>query len=246
MIFFFSATGNSKHVARRIAEKTGDEIISITDCLKNGKFDFTVEKSENIGFVMPTYTLGLPITVIDFVEKLNIKTNSHYVFTVATFGTFSGGASRMIKEKLRGKGISVDAQYSVRMPDTWTPVFDLSDKDKVRKINENADKKIASIIKKINRQATGNYDSRRLPFSEKFYNDYDKMRKTDRLSVGDECISCGLCARLCPVDAIEIRKSKPVWVKEKCAMCLGCLHHCPEFAIRRSSKTKEHGQYVHK
>lgn len=245
MIFYFSATGNSRHVAKKIAEKTGNKIISITDCLKNDFRNFIVDKKENIGFVFPVYNFGLPITVVDFIEKLNIKSENSYVFTVATYGGFSGGASKMIKKLLCKKGIDVNAQYSVKMPDTWTPVYDLSDKNKVAKTNTKADKKIDSIIKQIKRNAKGNFDSHRIPFGDKFYGGYDAMRRTGSLSVEDSCVGCGLCAKQCPVNAIEIQNGKPVWVKEKCAMCLGCLHHCPKFAIQRGNKTKEHGQYVH-
>lgn len=245
MIFFFSATGNSRHVAKKIANFLGENAVSITDCLKKDFCNFIADKSENIGFVFPVYNFGLPITVIDFIEKLNIQTNGNYVFTVATYGSFSGGASNMIKELLCQKGIEVNAQHSVRMPDTWTPVYDLSDKEKVAKINTKADKKIDLIIKQIKLQTKGNFDFRRLPFSGKFYKDYEKMRRTRSLSVEDTCVGCGLCAKQCPVEAIEIQNGKPAWVKKKCAMCLGCLHRCPEFAIQRGNKTKEHGQYVH-
>lgn len=245
MIFYFSATGNCRHVAKRIAEETGDKIISITDCLKNDFRNFLIVRGENIGFITPTYSLGLPITVTDFIEKLNIKTNGNYVYTVATFGTFTGGASRMIRHMLKEKGLKVNAQYSVRMPDTWTPAYDLSDKSKVEKTNEKADQKIDSVIRQIKRRTNGNFDFQRLPFSALFYKDYEAMRRTGSLSAGDECIGCGLCAKQCPVEAIEIQNGKPVWVEEKCAMCLGCLHRCPNFAIQRGSKTKEHGQYVH-
>lgn len=246
MIFYFSATGNSRHVARRISEKTGDRAVSVTDCLKSGTFDFEIGAGENIGFITPTYSLGLPVTVIDFIEKLNIKADDSYVFTVATFGTVTGGASKMLRKQLKNKGIDVDAHYSVRMPDTWTPVYDLSNAEKNEQINRKADKKINRIIARIKRRAGGNYDFRRLPFYKIFYKDYDIMRRTDSLSVSESCIGCGLCEKQCPVDAIEICGGKPVWVKDKCAMCLACLHHCPKFAVQRGSKTALHGQYVHK
>ena len=44
MIFYFSATGNSKYVAEKISGQTGEKIISIVDCLKNNNFDFEVDK----------------------------------------------------------------------------------------------------------------------------------------------------------------------------------------------------------
>ena len=40
MIFYFSATGNSRYVAERIAAATGDETISIPDCCKSDRFSF--------------------------------------------------------------------------------------------------------------------------------------------------------------------------------------------------------------
>lgn len=246
MVFYFSATGNSRYVAKRIAESSNDKIISVTDCLKNNWFDFSAEPDERIGFITPTYSWGLPVTVIDFIEKMGLKTNNNYVYSVVTFGTLSGGASRMIKEKLSEKGIEINAQYSVRMPDTWTPIFDLSRTDKVAKINERAEKKIYSVIRHIKKKSDGNRDFARMPLYGLFYKDYDGMRRTDSLSVNNSCIGCGLCANQCPVEAIEIKSGKPVWIKEKCAMCLACLHHCPKFAIQRGDKTASHGQYVHK
>lgn len=244
MIFYFSATGNSKEVAEKIAERTDTKAVSVTDCLKNNSFDF--ETNEIVGFVTPTYSWGLPVTVIDFIKKLNLKTNSNYVFTVATCGTLTGGASRMLRSLLKEKEIAVAAQFYVRMPDTWTPVFDLSDKERVEKAKNKAGIKIFKIANQVHRRVKGNRDFGRMSFAGLFYKDYEELRKTDRLSVSNSCIGCGLCEKQCPVEAIEIRNGKPVWVKEKCAMCLGCLHHCPEFAIQRGPKTALHGQYVYK
>lgn len=245
MIFYFSATGNSRHIAQSIADSLGDRAIPVDTCLKNKKFNFIAQPDEKIGFVCPVYNLGLPVVIIDFIKNLNLNIKDNYVFTAVTYGGFSGGASKMLKNQLAEKEICVNAAYSVKMPDTWTPVYDVSDKEKIERINNKADKHISKIIRKIKRNVKGNYDLRRLPFCDIFYKDYENMRRTETLSVNENCTGCGKCAELCPVDAIEIQNGKPVWVKEKCAMCLGCLHRCPEFAIQRGEKTALHGQYTH-
>ena len=73
MIFYFSATGNSRHAAKRIADATDDRIISITECLKKGLFDFTAKDGETVGFALPVYNFGLPVTVVDFIKKCGVS-----------------------------------------------------------------------------------------------------------------------------------------------------------------------------
>lgn len=38
MIFYFSGTGNSRFIAKRIQEKTGDEMYSLNEAIKQKKF----------------------------------------------------------------------------------------------------------------------------------------------------------------------------------------------------------------
>lgn len=72
MIFYFSATGNSRYVAERIAAATGDETISIPDCCKSDRFSFD-ETDKTVGIVCPTYSWGLPSIVQEFLEKLTLR-----------------------------------------------------------------------------------------------------------------------------------------------------------------------------
>ena len=55
MILYFSATGNSKYVAERIAKATNDECIFILDIMKDEKCFLSIKENENVGIVSPTY-----------------------------------------------------------------------------------------------------------------------------------------------------------------------------------------------
>ena len=246
MILYFSATGNSEYVAQRIAAETGDIAVSITDCYKKQIFSFD-EKYKKIGIVSPTYSWGLPVIVTEFLQRLDLSHKPDYLFFIATYGTTPGQTGRFADNILAPKGLSLSAKFSVKMPDTWTPIFDLSNKEKVRRINDNAELEIDYIIKQIKNFTVGDFMKNKLPYplAKIGYNiEYDSMRKTKHFSVDDTCIGCGLCAKKCPVQAIEMQNKRPVWSKEKCVMCLGCLHRCPKFAIQYGKNTKRHGQYT--
>lgn len=250
MIFYFSATGNSKYVALKIATEIREDPIAITDCVKKHEFIFEVKDHEKIGFVTPVYFWGLPSIVYEFLENLELRmpdSQHPYIYHVATFGTTIGQAGHMVNELLKQRSLSLDGRFSVQMPDTWTPVFDLSDKEKIKKINHKAENQIADVAEKIKRESAGDFSRRKVPMTavKMYYPLYEKQRETKYFMVKDSCIGCGLCAKKCPVEAIEIQESRPVWVKEKCTLCLGCLHHCPTFAIQYGKRTKKHGQYVH-
>lgn len=128
----------------------------------------------------------------------------------------------MAKDIMACHGQKFDAYYSVIMPDTWTPVFDLTDKNRVDKWLSDGKNQLELVIDNI-----------------------ISKRKTKNLSVNkDACVGCGVCAKKCPVGAIQMEEGCPVWKVEECEMCLGCLHRCPKFAISYGNgKTNRHGQY---
>ena len=240
MIIYFSATGNCKYVAKRIAEATSDTILSMLDCAEKNQYEF---RESVIGIISPTYDYTLPVITRDFLSKA--KLDADYLFYVSTYGTSPGGTGKHAAKQL-GKDFS--AYFSVRMADTWTPMYDLSTPEKVKEFSRSTEAEIESVITRVRNRDRGQFMDHRVPALLAAIGKllYENTRKTKHLHVEDNCIGCGLCAKKCPVQAIEMREKKPVWVKGKCVMCLGCLHRCPKFAIQYGDgkATKAHGQYT--
>ena len=63
------------------------------------------------------------------------------------------------KHFLKSKGLNLKACFCVQMPDTRTPIFDLSDKKEVEKTNRNAEKEVELLCKQIeeNKKRHGHY-----------------------------------------------------------------------------------------
>lgn len=247
MIFYFSATGNSKHVVDKIIAGTVEKAVSVLDCSLSEPIE--ISAGESLGIVSPVYCGGVPYPVVDFLQKANLKVDKNaYVYFVGTYGNLSGRSGsisgKMLKKNI---GRTFDATFSVHMPDTWTPVFDLTDVEAVAQMNVKADVEISEVVARIQVQKKGDFMKDKLPiFMEWIYPSFYKtLSKTSNLKVEDNCIGCGLCEKKCPTKAIHMENSKPTWVKENCIMCLGCLHRCPQFAIQYGDTTKDHGQYLH-
>ena len=45
-----------------------------------------------------------------------------------------------------------------------------------------------------------------------------------------QCNNCGLCAKQCPIQAIELIDNRPFW-KFTCESCMHCMNHCKQNAI---------------
>ena len=234
MIFYFSATGNSKYVANQLAED-GEQIIFIPDVVDHGIYTFMIESDEKVGIISPTYSWTLPSIVEDFLKKLKLQyTNRPYLYYVGTFGTTTGAAAAKANYIMKAKGLKFDAMFDVKMPDTWTPFFDLSNKQRIEEINMQAEIQINRVKNDIRRKVKGKHMHVTTPYFTGVIGKsiYDhQMRRTDHFTVEDGCIGCGLCAKKCPEGAIKVENFLAFIDDEKCVNCGVCKGSCPRKCI---------------
>lgn len=244
MIVYFSATGNSKYVANYIAERLHDRALSILECGDR----LLLREKEKFGIVSPTYVLRLPSIMEEFLKKVQIEgTEDTYTFFIATYGTTSGNTGKQAEKLLASKGLFLRAKYSIRMVDNWTPGFDLTVPGRVEHYLAGERPQMDRIVRQIRQGDSGDFmETQKHPCPLTVSHiAYDVTRRTAHFWVRDSCVGCGLCARQCPVKAIELKDGRPTWTLNRCVMCLGCLHRCPKFAIQYGKNTLSHGQYLH-
>ena len=145
MIIYFSSTGNSKYVAKRIAEAENDWTRSITTF--DYGFPLEIRKKNVFGIVCPTYFFGIPANIEEFFEKFKIVVEpGTYCFFVTTYGGDSGHPEKHMEEILKKKGITLNASFSVKMPENYTPMFDVNDKEQIQKVLDAAEPQIDEVI----------------------------------------------------------------------------------------------------
>lgn len=249
MIFYFSATGNSKYVAEKLAEPDPSQVISIAEAMAQNNYSFSAQEDEAVGFVVPLYFLGLPTIVNEFLSKLELKdAENKYIYLVLTCGDTTGEAGRSFEKILARKGYQVSAKYAVAMVGNYVPMYDIVDEEKITELLSKADRHIEEIRDQIQGKALGDMDECKGPvpglISAIGYPLYLYGRKTSKFYATEDCTGCGLCEELCPCQAIKLTDGKPKWVKINCTLCLGCLHRCPAQAIQYGKKTEQRGRYL--
>ncbi|KNF08973.1 4Fe-4S ferredoxin, iron-sulfur binding domain protein [Gottschalkia purinilytica] len=251
MIFYFTGTGNSLHIAKEIGKYNEENISSIASIMNSGKgtYEHILKESESIGFVFPVYAWGPPKIVLDFIDILKLENyNDNYIFAVATCGDNTGNTLKLLEKQLKNRKLNLDSGFSIRMPNNYLLMFDVDDKTSEHNKLKDAEKLLEDINKvieerkknvfiDINKFSDGFYSKLIYPLFNKF-----ALNNTKKFHVNDKCTTCGLCESICVVNSIKVN-GKPTW-NDKCVQCMGCINWCPVNAIQYGKSTEKKGRYT--
>ena len=244
-VYYFTGTGNSRYIARKIAAVTGGEPVDLNRKFKSNDFS-AAEASENVVFVTPTYCYRIPQIVSDWIKRVRF-TGVKRAWFVMDCGSGIGNAAKYNKELCDEKGFEYMGTAKIVMPENYIAMFDAPEKDEAARIIRNADPFIEAAAEKIN---SGNkLRSPRVlphdmlisgPVNPLFYR-FGITAKP--FKAGKSCIGCGKCASLCPTNSIIIKNGKPLW-GDNCIHCMACISHCPTCAIEYGRKSKGKPRYT--
>ncbi|MFO8184153.1 MAG: EFR1 family ferrodoxin [Candidatus Aegiribacteria sp.] len=244
-IYWFSGSGNSLHVAKRIGEAVeGAELIPVAEA--TGEVE---ELPRQLGLVFPVYAWGPPALVAEFIENLPAG-SPDYVFAVATCGSSPGSTMSITGRKLEKRGIVLDASMTLRMVENYPPMGGAPGSEKQAAVLEAAEKELDAIVEKVAEGWRGSCGRNNLFFSllgrvvhPLFSRNVSKQ--AGRFRADDRCTSCGLCVQVCPVRNIELDdEGRPIW-GNRCQQCFACFHWCPEEAVQFGRRTEKQPRYHH-
>ena len=243
-IFYFTATGNSLQVSNDLAEMLGDcEVVSIAG------FDRAEPiTAERIGIVFPVYFWGLPLIVERFLNEMKIEGNP-YLFAVATFGLWPGKALELAEGVLRRRGMQMNTGFFIKMPDNYILWYGAKSQAAQTKCFQNEKEKIKKISRVFLSKANTPIEKSRYGIDRLLTVPVNRLSvkkfsaTSSKFSVNNDCIGCGRCAGICPVQNIRLENGKPKW-ENQCEACLACIQRCPKLAINYNHKTERRKRYV--
>lgn len=244
-LYYYSGSGNSLWIARRLAMTLGDaEVIPISRIA-----DGSVEsRGAAAGIIFPVHIWGLPRRVIAFVRRLAQAPPRHY-FAVAVNAGQVAATLVHLKKLMHAQGVCLASGFEIAMPSNYIPWGGPGPKHRQAKRFARAEEKITAIAAAVARREQRPVEKgplwqnilftwlNRLAFPH-----VPSMDK--RFWVDDRCNFCGICKTVCPCGNIELQAGRPLWLHH-CEQCLACIQWCPSEAIQFGKKTPRYERYHH-
>lgn len=219
-ILYYSSTGNSLQIAKRVQSRFGGSIIYAPN------YDGDASEFEKIFIVTPIYSYGLPTPIYDLLPKL-VKDNE--IVVIQNYGGMVGGADRLFYEYATELGLNIKGIYTVKMPENYT-LFLVPPKFYTKSILRSSNKRIDRILDKIEKEQYVLPKNKKTKIETYLKNKGNWHLIGKRFSVNENCIKCQKCINICPSSNIALENGEIVF-KDKCTACLGCYHRCPQKAI---------------
>ncbi len=235
--FAFTGTGNTLRVCKMLAnELSADDTISEINLIKDIPNANIVLDYDKIVIAYPVHGFNTPTPMLDFLNSLPKCTNNKPCYIVRVSGealALNNAAGIIPKRILAKKGYLVKGEFMYVMP--YNIIFHHTDNMATRM--ENAAKLMATKDAKQIAQNTGKLTKNNL-----FNRMVSLVCRVEHIAMPllgkhykttENCISCGICEKLCPTFNIKMADGKPIFGKD-CVGCMACAFRCPKDAIRIS------------
>jgi flavodoxin/Pyruvate/2-oxoacid:ferredoxin oxidoreductase delta subunit len=241
-IFYFSGTGNTWWVGKRLEEALNQKGID-AEALSIEKIS-SVEVAEKIqladilGLGYPIYGSDAPLNMLEFIKALPQCSQPLPTLIYVTELAFSGDGASFLRGQLKKKGYDVHWAVEFKMPNNIS--LDLgSIVNSFLKLFKadlwTVNKKVEALAERVVSEKKWIQGSipfinlgwvQRIPFRCTF----SWMQRHTWTVDAEKCSGCEHCVRLCAAGNITLVEGLPRWA-EHCIFCMRCFNFCPEQAI---------------
>lgn len=245
MILYYSATGNSAYVAKRIGKEIGEQAISLFEKLRSRDFSQMHADTPWV-IVVPTYAWRIPRIVQEWLENTSL-TGNKAVYFVMTCGGSIGNAGSYLKRLCGAKKLYYMGCAAVKMPENYIAMFSTPTREEALEQIRQAESTIDEACRII--KSKKEFPQPALTFQDKLSSGlinhvfYPAFVHAKKFYATDACVSCGKCAGVCPLKNIRLENGKPVW-GQACTHCMACICRCPSEAIEYGKHSSGMPRYV--
>ncbi|MGO0882191.1 EFR1 family ferrodoxin [Clostridioides difficile] len=245
MIIYFSGTGNSEYVAKKIGKEIQDEVLNLFEKVRTRDYSHLISDRPWV-IVVPTYAWRIPRIVHEWLMETELGGNKNIYF-VMTCGADTGNAGNYLNKLCKIKGMNYMGCASVVMPENYIALFSTPSKEEALVTIEQAEQKISSTIQCIRTDIA--FPESKVTFKNKFSSGlvnnifYPIFVHSKKFYVTDACVSCRKCENVCPLENIHLNDGKPNW-GNNCTHCMACICKCPKEAIEYGKHSKGMARYT--
>ena len=144
MVLYFSGTGNSKYIAKRIAEAIQENAVDLNMKIKENDTS-PLQTGRDVIIVTPTYAWRIPKIVSEWIDKTEFIGGKRIWF-VMNCGSEIGNAAKYNRELSEQKKLQYMGTSQILMPENYIAMFDAPEAEEARKIVAKAEPDIEKVI----------------------------------------------------------------------------------------------------
>lgn len=201
--------GNTMRLANAMALRLNCEVVGAQDAMF-----INLARYKIIGLGSGIYFTSHHPKIIEIIGKLS---PGHKTFVFSTHGgPFLGNYHKRIKEELFARKIDIMGEFSAKGYDCTGPFIIMKGVNKGRP-NEKDQQKSIKFVSGILPQYVKNLST---------------VPKGQNVHVNEDCISCGKCMDICPMNVFAIKENTVAAVNgQECVHCSMCQRVCTPQAI---------------
>ena len=236
---YYSATGNTARAVQAIGGKCKLAGHDVSFRLVDGHTPSPTDIPDLTVMAFPIWAWAAPHFVLNYVRRLP-RAKGARAAVLSTCGGFGAQGVEEVVRLLRRRGYRVVCSGEATYPDNWTLAMSPPTGEALNQLYATGDALVQKFANELLSESPSIFHC---AFGHKVWSWPIAMlfrlmgrRFMGKAFVADsQCTSCGLCAKTCPVGAIQMNDLpvRPRW-NASCAACYRCINLCPAQSIQIS------------